>query len=85
MATVHFTGTIYRGFDGSESLHLAIPGHYQVSDAKAAQLVADFPADFALVLEGKAVDAPSSDATIKKVEAPVKDEKAVSSPAKKAS
>ncbi len=75
MATVHFTGHIYRGSDGSESLTLTAPGHYQVSDVKAAQLTQDFPAEFALVLEGKAEKAPSDDATIKKVESPAKDDK----------
>ena len=85
MATVHFTGSSYRGFDGSESLTLTTPGHYQVSDAKAAQLTQDFPAEFALVLVGKAADAPSGDQTLKKVAAPAKDAKIVSSTAKKAS
>jgi hypothetical protein len=83
MATVHFTGTIYRGSDGSESLTLTTPGPYQVSDAKAAQLTQDFPAELALVLEGKAADAPSSDPETKKVDAPAKDTKSASSPAKK--
>lgn len=75
MTTVHFTGTIYRGSDGSESLTLTAPGHYQVSDAKTAQLTQDFPGEFALVLEGKAVEVPSKDDTSKKVEAPTKDTK----------
>lgn len=85
MATVHFTGSVYWGSDGSASLTLTTPGHYQVSDAKARQLTADFPHEFSLVLEGKADKAPSGDDSPKKVEAPAKDEKTASSAAKKAS
>jgi hypothetical protein len=68
MATVSFTGTIYRGADGQQSLVLTAPGQYQVSDEKAAQLVTDFPAEFGPVLEQTPVNAPSKDATPKKVE-----------------
>lgn len=68
MATVAFTGTIYRGADGQQSLVLTAPGQYQVSDEKATQLTADFPREFALVVEQKADKAPSRDAMVKKVE-----------------
>ncbi len=81
MATVPFTGTLYRGSDGSQSLVLTTLGHYQVSDAKAAQFIADFPHEFALVPEGRAAKGSSSDPETKQVEAPIKTDK----PAKKAS
>ncbi len=68
MATVAFTGTIYRGADGQQSLVLTSPGQYQVSDEKATQLTTDFPREFALVVEQTPLKAPSVDATIKKVE-----------------
>ncbi len=68
MATVAFTGTIYRGADGQQSLVLTSPGQYQVSDEKATQLTTDFPREFALVVEQKTDKAPSRDATPKKVE-----------------
>ncbi len=68
MATVAFTGTIYRGADGQQSLVLTAPGQYQVSDEKATQLTTDFPREFALVVEQQAVNAPSRDAMPKKVE-----------------
>ena len=74
MATVHFTGRIYRGADGHQSLVLTAPGHYQVSDDKAAQLTADFPDEFTLVIEATPVNAPSRDDKPKKVETtPTKD------------
>ena len=84
MATVHFTGTSYRGSDGSDSLTLTTPGHYEISDAKAAQLTQDFPHEFALVLEGHAAEGSSKDETSKKVDASAKETKAPSSPARKA-
>ncbi len=68
MALISFTGTIYRGADGQQSLVLTAPGQYQVSDDKATQLTTDFPREFALVLEEKPDKAPSRDATTKKVE-----------------
>ncbi len=68
MATVAFTGTIYRGADGQQSLVLTAPGRYRVSDEKATQLTTDFPREFALVVEQTPVKAPSSDATTKKVD-----------------
>jgi hypothetical protein len=68
MATVAFTGTIYRGADGQQSLVLTAPGQYQVSDEKATQLTTDFPREFALVAEQQPEKAPSRDATVKKVE-----------------
>jgi len=68
MATVAFTGTIYRGADGHQSLVLTAPGQYQVSDDKATQLTTDFPREFALVVEQKTDKAPSRDATAKKVD-----------------
>ncbi len=72
MATVAFTGTIYRGADGQQALVLTAPGQYQVSDAKAAQLTQDFPHEFALVVEQQPDKAPSRDATPKKVETATK-------------
>ncbi len=72
MATVHFTGTIYRGADGQHSLVLTAPGHYQVSDEKAAQLTADFPHEFTRVVEKTPEKAPSRDATAKKVDTTTK-------------
>ncbi len=72
MATVAFTGTIYRGADGSQSLVLTAPGQYQVSDDKAAQLTTDFPREFALVVEQTPVKAPSRDAMTKKVDTATK-------------
>lgn len=68
MATIAFTGTIYRGADGQQSLVLTSPGQYHVSDEKAAQLTTDFPREFALVVEQKTDKAPSRDATPTKVE-----------------
>jgi hypothetical protein len=68
MATVAFTGTIYRGADGQQSLVLTAPGQYQVSEEKAMQLTTDFPREFALVVEQTPEKAPSDDATIKKVD-----------------
>ncbi len=81
MATVSFTGTIYRGADGQQSLVLTSPGQYQVSDEKATQFTTDFPDEFALVIEQKIDNAPSRDATPKKVEAA----NLTKEPAKKAS
>jgi hypothetical protein len=72
MATVAFTGTIYRGADGHQSLVLTAPGQYQVSDDKATQLTTDFPREFALVVEQKTDKAPSRDATAKKVDTTTK-------------
>ncbi len=72
MATVAFTGTIYRGADGHQSLVLTAPGQYQVSDEKATQLTTDFPREFALVVEQKPDKAPSGDATAKKVDTATK-------------
>jgi len=72
MATVHFTGRIYRGADGHHSLVLTAPGQYQVSDDKATQLTTDFPREFALVVEQKTDKAPSGDATAKKVDTTTK-------------
>ncbi len=68
MATVAFTGTIYRGADGQQALVLTAPGQYQVSDEKAAQLTTDFPREFALVVEQQPEKAPGKDATPKKVD-----------------
>ena len=85
MATIHFTGTVYRGTDGAESLTLTQPGEYQVSDAKAAQLAGDFPQEFSLVADQTPAKAPESDPASEKVETPSKDSKAPSRPAKKAS
>jgi len=68
MATVHFTGRIYRGADGHQSLVLTAPGQYQVSDEKATQLTTDFPREFSLVLEDRPDKAPSKDAMAKKVD-----------------
>ncbi len=81
MATVAFTGTIYRGADGPQSLILTAPGQYEVSEDKATQLTTDFPREFAMVLEGKPDKAPIRDADTKKIETatPTKE------PAKKAS
>jgi len=72
MATVAFTGTIYRGADGHQSLVLTAPGQYQVSDDKATQLTTDFPREFALVVEQKIDNALSRDATAKKVDTSTK-------------
>ena len=72
MATVAFTGTIYRGADGQRSLVLTAPGQYEVSEDKATQLTTDFPREFALVVEQKADKAPSRDATAKKVDTATK-------------
>lgn len=72
MATVSFTGTIYRGADGHQSLVLTAPGQYQVSDEKATQLTTDFPREFALVLQEKPDKGPSGDATAKKVDTATK-------------
>ncbi len=81
MATVHFTGRIYRGADGHQSLVLTAPGQYEVSDDKATQLTTDFPHEFALVVEQKADKAPSMDADTKKVDTATQTKE----PAKKAS
>ena len=90
MATVHFTGTYYSGSDGMGSVTLRVPGHYQVSDAKAAQLLADYPQEFSLVLEGEETQpekAPSADEKSEKVAEVSRDtkvdDKAVEKPTKK--
>jgi len=72
MATVHFTGRVYRGADGHNSLVLTAPGQYQVSDEKAAQLTTDFPHEFTRVVEETPEKAPSRDATAKKVDTATK-------------
>jgi hypothetical protein len=62
MTTIHFTGTLYRGTDGPDELRFLQPGHYRVSDAKADQLLRDFPGDFARVHEGTEAKKPAGDA-----------------------
>ena len=60
MATIHFTGTSYSGHDGATPVRLVAPGDYEVSEAKAQQLAADFPQEFTQV-ETQAAKDPSSD------------------------
>ncbi len=67
MALVSFTGTIYRGADGQQSLVLTAPGQYEVSEDKATQLTTDFPREFALVVEQTPDKALSKDTMTNKV------------------
>jgi hypothetical protein len=62
--TIHFTGTSYSGNDGANPVRFVAPGDYEVSDAKAQQLAADFPQEFTQVVtsvETTPAKAPSSD------------------------
>ena len=90
MATIHFTGDYYSGSDGVGSITLRQPGHYQVSDAQAAQLVADYPQEFSLVHEGEEAKteepakAPSSKLQPRDVAESPKDTKPAQKASKKA-
>jgi hypothetical protein len=90
MATIHFTGTSYSGHDGATPVRFVAPGDYEVSEAKAQQLAADFPQEFTQVLEGQdttPIKAPSRDENDEKVAEVSQDakseDKATEKPAKK--
>jgi len=42
---------LYQGFDGAQFIAFVVPGVYEVSEEKGAQLLHDFPADFEWVLD----------------------------------
>ncbi len=56
MTKIHFTGRVYHG----TGYHFPGPGTYEVDEAKAHQLLADFPDQFSTI-EGKRSESPKTE------------------------